>query len=209
MSNSLLILSYKYLYLYFVFKSQNFLHGPCSSSCWWLLSSIYSMSKIEANQEVATVAVGWNSCVHQAHQKWWLCVSSHLPHPTHITISPLCLHSNTPTLLPSLFSLKLHMHHWPFTIQHVYMWPYSLHHTYITGHTAYSMQTCIHTFYSIHQLPYICPSSSISSACWPRAVSGCCHRVRNHTCNMEDGAHSPWPSMFKNIQSSLVILRYV
>ena len=46
------------------------LRRPTSSSNWGLWSLGYSMSKLEAHQEVATVAVGWNSCGDISHQVW-------------------------------------------------------------------------------------------------------------------------------------------
>ena len=49
--------------IYFASESPDLLCGPSSSSCWGLSSSVYSKSKQEAHQEVATVAVDWDGCV--------------------------------------------------------------------------------------------------------------------------------------------------
>ena len=65
-NNSLAILSYKKVNIPFVSKLLEQPHWLTSSSDRGLLSSVYSLRKLEAHQEVATVAVGFSSCDPQA-----------------------------------------------------------------------------------------------------------------------------------------------
>ena len=57
-NNGLAILDFNWVNVYFQSNSQDLQHRPSSSSCQGLSFLIYSMSKLEAHQEVSTVAVG-------------------------------------------------------------------------------------------------------------------------------------------------------